>query len=87
MYSNTDLLIDTLQMPDIMGSAEALVYCIGALKFLSSNDAIARHLVKKDLIEKLARLLSTVNKIVSVFLLYVFVILNCYIYVPHAFLI
>ncbi|KAK2154942.1 hypothetical protein LSH36_253g04000 [Paralvinella palmiformis] len=60
-----DLLIDTLQMPDIMGSAEALVYCIGALKFLSSNDAIARHLVKKDLIEKLARLLSTVNKITS----------------------
>ena len=63
--SDSELLIDTLQTPDVLGSAEALVYCVGALKFLSSNESVAKHLMKKDLLEKLARLLVTVNKIVS----------------------
>ncbi|KAL3882503.1 hypothetical protein ACJMK2_028840 [Sinanodonta woodiana] len=57
-----DLLLDTLQSIDHNTSHEALIYCIGAFKFLSGNSSIVKRLVKKDCVERLASLLASINK-------------------------
>ncbi|KAK3593875.1 hypothetical protein CHS0354_011480 [Potamilus streckersoni] len=57
-----DLLLDTLQSIDHNTSHEALIYCIGAFKFLSGNSSIVKQLVKKDCVERLASLLASINK-------------------------
>ncbi|KAJ8315287.1 hypothetical protein KUTeg_007437 [Tegillarca granosa] len=56
------LLIDTLRSTDHTTSSEALIYCTGAIKFLSGNTTIVKQLVKKDCIECLGQLLTGINR-------------------------
>ena len=60
-----DYLIETAKSADHLTSADALVYCVGSLKFLSGNSGVVKYLVKKRCIEALARLLTAINKSVS----------------------
>ena len=50
---------------DVMGTHEALIYCVGSMKFLTGNATIAKQLVQKDCIEKLSTLLDGINKLVG----------------------
>ena len=50
---------------DVIATPEALIYCLGALKFLTGNGTIAKQLVSKECIEKLSTLLTSINKLVS----------------------
>lgn len=58
-----ELLLDTINGIDILGSTEALIYCIGSLKFLTGNATIAKQLVQNECIEKLSILLDSINKL------------------------
>ena len=60
-----ELLLETLGSIDISTSHEAMIYCIGALKFLTGNSTIAKQLVKIDCVERLSTSLSCINKTVS----------------------
>lgn len=43
-----DSLLDVLNSEDVSTSGEALLYCVGTLKFLSGNSAILRLLLDKS---------------------------------------
>ncbi|KAI0232594.1 Armadillo repeat-containing protein 2 [Lamellibrachia satsuma] len=61
-----DLLIETAGNVDhISVATESLVYCVGALKFLSASSVVVRHLVKRGAVQVLAGLLAGVNAKVS----------------------
>ncbi|XP_078699487.1 armadillo repeat-containing protein 2-like [Branchiostoma floridae x Branchiostoma belcheri] len=55
------LLVSVVQTADPNQSCEALVYCCGALKFLSGNAALMKELSAMNCTEALAKLLSSVN--------------------------
>ncbi|XP_064615586.1 armadillo repeat-containing protein 2-like [Liolophura sinensis] len=57
-----DHLVETIESLDHTSSAEALVYCVGSLKFLSGNMSLAKLLVKKGGVEALSRLLTAGNR-------------------------
>ncbi|KAK3097116.1 hypothetical protein FSP39_006506 [Pinctada imbricata] len=57
-----DVLMETIKATDLSTSGEALVFCVGALKLLTGNSTIVKHLVKRDCIENLATLLSSINR-------------------------
>ncbi len=61
----SELLVETIRLADHIASAEALVYCVGALKFLSGNTLLLKTLVKKNALEALAKILAAINKTVS----------------------
>ena len=61
----TDLLIETAHSADHVASADALVYCVGSLKFLSGTPTVVKHLVKRHCVESMARLLASINNTVS----------------------
>ncbi|XP_008297471.1 armadillo repeat-containing protein 2 [Stegastes partitus] len=59
-----DLLLDVLCSEDVSASGEALLYCVGTLKFLSGNTTVVRLLLDKNCIgvaQKLIRKLCTVE--------------------------
>ncbi|XP_037541433.1 armadillo repeat-containing protein 2 [Nematolebias whitei] len=59
-----DSLLDVLYSEDVNVSGEALLYCVGALKFLSGNTAILRLLLDKncmDVAQKLLQVLCAVD--------------------------
>ncbi len=58
-------MIDTASYTDHVISGDALVYCVGALKFLSGNSTVLKHLHKRGCLESLAKLLININKTVS----------------------
>jgi len=64
--ASTDLLLDTMNGVDVLGTTEALIYCVGSLKFLTGNATIAKQLVHNECIEKLSALLDAVNKLVGI---------------------
>ncbi|XP_035677408.1 armadillo repeat-containing protein 2-like [Branchiostoma floridae] len=55
------LLVSVVQTADPNQSCEALVYCCGALKFLSGNAALMKELSAMNCTEALGKLLSSVN--------------------------
>ncbi|XP_066275895.1 armadillo repeat-containing protein 2-like [Branchiostoma lanceolatum] len=55
------LLVSVVQTADPNQSCEALVYCCGALKFLSGNSAMMKELSAMNCTEALAKLLSSIN--------------------------
>lgn len=57
-----DLLLETVRSTDHVSATEALIYCVGAIKFLTGNTKIVKELVKKDCIEALSNLLLGINK-------------------------
>ncbi|KAM9354975.1 armadillo repeat-containing protein 2 [Pholidichthys leucotaenia] len=57
-----DSLLDVLSSEDVSGSGEALLYCVGTLKFLSGNPTILRLMLDKNCIgvsQKLIKQLYT----------------------------
>lgn len=74
--SNSDLLLDTIQNTDHVTSCEALIYCVGAVKFLTANATILKKLAQLDSIKILANLMHKIIKSVCIIL----ILLPSYIY-------
>ena len=62
MFYIAALLVDTARTTDPIVAPEALVYCVGALKFLSGNTTILKQLVRNNCIEAAGKLLAAINK-------------------------
>ena len=58
-------MLETIRNADPVASCEALIYCVGAIKFLTGNADILKRLAKLDCIKTLALLLHSINKVVS----------------------
>ncbi|ESP01061.1 hypothetical protein LOTGIDRAFT_140035, partial [Lottia gigantea] len=58
----TELLLETIKTVDHESNSEALVYCVGAIKFLTGNSIIVKQLARKEAIEILTKLLHNINK-------------------------
>lgn len=66
LYLCLDLLLSVLHNEDVSTCGEALLYCVGTLKFLSGNSAILRLLLDKNCIgvaQKLIQGLHAVEEI------------------------
>ncbi|XP_029965470.1 armadillo repeat-containing protein 2 [Salarias fasciatus] len=53
-----DLLLDVLSREEVSSSGEALLYCVGTLKFLSGNSVLLRLLLEKNCIGVTQKLLQ-----------------------------
>ena len=62
----TDLLLETATTADHVASADALVYCVGALKFLSGTSTVIKVLARRNCLHSMAVLLAAINKTVRV---------------------
>ena len=60
----TDLLLETATTADHVASADALVYCVGALKFLSGTSTVIKVLARRNCLHSMAVLLAAINKTV-----------------------
>lgn len=60
----SELLLETLDTADF-SAFDALVYCIGSLKFLSGNTTTLKYMVKHHALKQLAKLLAAINTYVS----------------------
>ncbi|GFS09328.1 armadillo repeat-containing protein 2, partial [Elysia marginata] len=60
-----NLLLETIRIADPVASCEALIYCVGAIKFLTGNADILKRLAKLDCIKTLAFLLHSINKVLA----------------------
>ena len=60
----SDLMIETAQSTDHVTSADALVYAVGSLKFLSGNGTLLKHLHKRGCFQAMSKLLLNINKMV-----------------------
>lgn len=61
-FLSLDSLLDVLSDEDVSASGEALLYCVGTLKFLSGNASILRLMLDKNCIgvaQKLIQKLCT----------------------------
>ncbi|KAH9525058.1 Armadillo repeat-containing protein 2 [Bulinus truncatus] len=58
-----NLLLETIRSADVTHSCEALVYLVGAVKFLTMNEDVLKRLAKLDCIKTLAQLMHSINKI------------------------
>ncbi|CAL1534975.1 unnamed protein product [Lymnaea stagnalis] len=58
-----NLLLETIRNADPNQSCEALIYCVGAVKFLTGNPDILKRLAKLDCVKTLASLMHSINKI------------------------
>ncbi|XP_013385891.1 armadillo repeat-containing protein 2-like [Lingula anatina] len=54
-------LLDTMCTTDLSTSQDALVYLLGALKFLSGNTTVGQHLTKHRAVEAYGKLLKAIN--------------------------
>ena len=61
----TELLLETATSADHVASADALVYCVGALKFLSGTGTVIKVLARRNCLHAMAVLLARINKTVS----------------------
>ena len=61
---SSELLLSTIQSTDHVAASDALVYCVGALKFLSGNATVLKQLVHLNCLEAVAKLLVAINKTV-----------------------
>ena len=64
LLSFSDLLLDTIRTTDHQTSCEALIYCVGAVKFLTGNSDILKRLARLDCVKVFATLMHNVNKTV-----------------------
>eukprot|EP00062_Callorhinchus_milii_P008396 gi/632951049/ref/XP_007891081.1/ PREDICTED: armadillo repeat-containing protein 2 [Callorhinchus milii] len=56
-----DCLLDVFSGPDPLGNIDALLYCMGTIKFLSGNMALLKNLLNKGLVETLVQLTKQIN--------------------------
>ena len=66
--SISELMIETAHLTDHISSADALVYAVGSLKFLSGNSSLLKSLHKKGCFEAMSKLLKNINKTVRNYL-------------------
>ena len=59
----TDLIVSLLNRVEYPEQGEALVYCLGALKFLSGNSTVAMRLYHLSIIQPIAKLVETINAV------------------------
>ncbi|XP_030345096.1 armadillo repeat-containing protein 2 isoform X1 [Strigops habroptila] len=58
-----DCLLEVLRTEDLQKNNEALLYCMGAIKFMSGNAVLLNEMVKKGAVEMLLQLLKQINNV------------------------
>ncbi|NXP46946.1 ARMC2 protein, partial [Heliornis fulica] len=58
-----DCLLEVLRTEDLKKTSEALLYCMGAVKFMSGNAILLNEMVNKGAVEMLLQLLKQINSI------------------------
>ncbi|KAM9562897.1 armadillo repeat-containing protein 2 isoform 3-T5 [Guaruba guarouba] len=58
-----DCLLEVLRTEDLQKNNEALLYCMGAIKFMSRNAVLLNEMVKKGAVEVLLQLMKQINNI------------------------
>ncbi|KAF1430969.1 Armadillo repeat-containing protein 2, partial [Spheniscus magellanicus] len=58
-----DCLLEVLRTEDLQKSNEALLYCMGAIKFMSGNAVLLNEMVNKGAVEMLLQLMKQINTI------------------------
>ncbi|XP_075270373.1 armadillo repeat-containing protein 2 isoform X2 [Opisthocomus hoazin] len=58
-----DCLLEVLRTEDLLKNDEALLYCMGAMKFMSGNAVLLNEMVNKGAIETLLQLMKQINNI------------------------
>ncbi|KAF1635206.1 Armadillo repeat-containing protein 2, partial [Eudyptes filholi] len=58
-----DCLLEVLRAEDLQKSNEALLYCMGAIKFMSGNAVLLNEMVNKGAVEMLLQLMKQINNI------------------------
>ncbi|XP_064026127.1 armadillo repeat-containing protein 2 isoform X2 [Pogoniulus pusillus] len=58
-----DHLLEVLRTEDLQKNSEALLYCMGAIKFMSGNAALLNEMVDKGAVEMLLQLMKQMNNI------------------------
>ncbi|XP_010149182.1 PREDICTED: armadillo repeat-containing protein 2-like, partial [Eurypyga helias] len=58
-----DCLLEVLRTEDLLKNSEALLYCMGAIKFMSGNAVLLNEMVNKGAIEILLQLMKQINNI------------------------
>ncbi|KAK7108771.1 armadillo repeat-containing protein 2-like isoform X1 [Littorina saxatilis] len=57
-----NMLLDTIRSTDHVSCCEALIYCVGAVKFLTGNADILKRLARLDCVKVFATLMHNINK-------------------------
>ncbi|NXV45774.1 ARMC2 protein, partial [Uria aalge] len=58
-----DCLLEVLRTEDLQKNDEALLYCMGAIKFMSGNAVLLNEMVNKGAVEMLLQLMKQINKV------------------------
>ncbi|NXL83549.1 ARMC2 protein, partial [Alectura lathami] len=58
-----DCLLEVLRTEDLQKNSEALLYCMGAIKFLSGNAVLLNEMVSRGAVEMLLQLMKQINNI------------------------
>ncbi|NXC44696.1 ARMC2 protein, partial [Penelope pileata] len=58
-----DCLLEVLRTEDLQKNNEALLYCLGAIKFMSGNAVLLNEMVNKGAVEMLLQLMKQINNI------------------------
>lgn len=58
-----DCLLEVLTTEDLQKNSEALLYCMGAIKFVSGNAVLLNEMVSKGAVEMLLQLMKQINNI------------------------
>lgn len=58
-----DYLLEVLRIEDLQANNEALLYCMGAIKFISGNAALLNEMANKGAVEILLQLVKQINNI------------------------
>uniref|UniRef100_A0A8C3C5B1 Armadillo repeat containing 2 n=1 Tax=Cairina moschata TaxID=8855 RepID=A0A8C3C5B1_CAIMO len=58
-----DCLLEVLTTEDLQKNSEALLYCMGAIKFMSGNAILLNEMVSKGAVEMLLQLMKQINNI------------------------
>ncbi|KAM6208036.1 armadillo repeat-containing protein 2 isoform 1-T2 [Sarcoramphus papa] len=58
-----DCLLEVLRTEDLPKNNEALLYCMGAIKFMSGNPVLLNEMVNKGAVEMLLQLMKQINNI------------------------
>ncbi|XP_075354632.1 armadillo repeat-containing protein 2 isoform X4 [Mycteria americana] len=58
-----DCLLEVLRTEDLQKNNEALLYCMGAIKFMSGNAVLLNEMINKGAVEMLLQLMKQINNI------------------------
>ncbi|XP_048793584.1 armadillo repeat-containing protein 2 isoform X2 [Lagopus muta] len=58
-----DCLLEVLRTEDLQKNNEAILYCLGAIKFMSGNAVLLNEMVSKGAVEMLLQLMKQINNI------------------------